>query len=227
MGRFISADAFAATGQGVLGNNMFTYCLNNPAILADNSGNAAQICFGYDGAWNDSPWKNDSPGGGGLPQGIHTPQQDYGTIADKFYTVRALKYIMNTDESVVLDAEYFAFYKGHLVIRTNGNRPGSFGILFITRETNTRLDAADVVRHEYGHTQQLAQLGPAKYIFCIVIPSFFEWGSDPVYYRRPWEITADIYGGVQSRSYPGYADAGFKYLENSRNIGIWAWLTIQ
>ena len=95
MGRFISADVFAATGQGVLGNNMFTYCLNNPAILADNSGNAAQICFGYDGAWNDSPWKNDSPGGGGLPQGIHTPQQDYGSVADKFYTVRAAQFVGN------------------------------------------------------------------------------------------------------------------------------------
>ena len=227
LARFISADAFASTGQGLLGNNMFAYCLNNPVAFEDDSGSAAKLCFSADGRIDDAPWRDHSPGGGGIPMGNYASGNDYGSVSDKFYTVRALKYIMNTDESVVLDAEYFAFYKGHLVIRTNGNRPGSFGILFITRETNTRLDAADVVRHEYGHTQQLAQLGPAKYIFCIVIPSFFEWGSDPVYYRRPWEITADIYGGVQSRSYPGYADAGFKYLENSRNIGIWAWLTIQ
>ena len=225
--RFLNADSFVSTGQGLLGNNMFAYCLNNPVAFEDDSGSAAKLCFSADGRIDDAPWRDHSPGGGGIPMGNYASGNDYGSVSDKFYTVRALKYIMNTDESVVLDAEYFAFYKGHLVIRTNGNRPGSFGILFITRETNTRLDAADVVRHEYGHTQQLAQLGPAKYIFCIVIPSFFEWGSDPVYYRRPWEITADIYGGVQSRSYPGYADAGFKYLENSRNIGIWAWLTIQ
>lgn len=205
---------------------MFTYCLNNPAILADNSGNAAQICFGYDGAWNDSPWKNDSPGGGGLPQGIHTPQQDYGTVADKFYTVRALKYVLNTDEQVVLAAEYFAFYKGCLAIRTNGKRSGSFGVLFITRETNTRDYPEDIIRHEYGHTVQLAQLGVVKYALCIGLPSFFEWGSDQEYYRRPWEITVDIYGGVQSRCYPGYEAAGFEYLIISGLLGIGAWLTI-
>ena len=39
MGRFINADAFAATGQGVLGNNMFAYCLNSPLRYADTCGN--------------------------------------------------------------------------------------------------------------------------------------------------------------------------------------------
>ena len=30
LGRFVNADAFASTGQGILGNNMFAYCGNNP-----------------------------------------------------------------------------------------------------------------------------------------------------------------------------------------------------
>ena len=38
LGRFISADAFASTGQGILGNNMFAYCRNNPVIRKDASG---------------------------------------------------------------------------------------------------------------------------------------------------------------------------------------------
>lgn len=38
MGRFINADAFASTGQGLLGNNMFTYCLNNPVNFVDRDG---------------------------------------------------------------------------------------------------------------------------------------------------------------------------------------------
>ena len=38
MGRFINADAFAATGQGLLGNNMFAYCGNNPVSRIDSSG---------------------------------------------------------------------------------------------------------------------------------------------------------------------------------------------
>ena len=35
IGRFINADALVATGQGLLGNNMFAYCLNNPVSLKD------------------------------------------------------------------------------------------------------------------------------------------------------------------------------------------------
>ena len=38
LGRFISPDAFASTGQGILGNNMFAYCLNNPVSFIDESG---------------------------------------------------------------------------------------------------------------------------------------------------------------------------------------------
>ena len=38
MGRFINADAFAATGQGLIGNNMYAYCLNNPANRIDPIG---------------------------------------------------------------------------------------------------------------------------------------------------------------------------------------------
>ena len=37
-GRFINADAFVSTGQDVLGNNMFAYCLNNPINYTDANG---------------------------------------------------------------------------------------------------------------------------------------------------------------------------------------------
>ena len=38
MGRFINADALVSTGQGVLGNNMFAYCGNNPVCRRDDTG---------------------------------------------------------------------------------------------------------------------------------------------------------------------------------------------
>ena len=38
VGRFLNADAFAATGQGLTGNNMFAYCGNNPVNRADPTG---------------------------------------------------------------------------------------------------------------------------------------------------------------------------------------------
>ena len=38
IGRFINADGYVATGQGILGNNMFAYCLNNPVVNLDRDG---------------------------------------------------------------------------------------------------------------------------------------------------------------------------------------------
>ena len=38
MGRFINADAFVTTGRGIIGNNMFAYCKNNPLVYSDHSG---------------------------------------------------------------------------------------------------------------------------------------------------------------------------------------------
>ena len=38
IGRFINADTYTSTGKGVLGNNMFAYCGNNPVIREDKSG---------------------------------------------------------------------------------------------------------------------------------------------------------------------------------------------
>ena len=38
IGRFISADGYTSTGQGILGNNMYAYCGNNPVNCADPTG---------------------------------------------------------------------------------------------------------------------------------------------------------------------------------------------
>ena len=37
-GRFISADSYVQTGQGVLSNNMFAYCMNNPVKFIKKTG---------------------------------------------------------------------------------------------------------------------------------------------------------------------------------------------
>ena len=39
--RFINADGYVSTGQGVIGNNMFAYCNNNPVMYVDHSGGFA------------------------------------------------------------------------------------------------------------------------------------------------------------------------------------------
>lgn len=51
VGRFINADAFASTGQGILGNNMFAYCRNNPVSRIDPSG-TYDCCLADDNPWD-------------------------------------------------------------------------------------------------------------------------------------------------------------------------------
>lgn len=41
--RYINSDNFASTGYGLLSNNMFLYCLNNPNVFSDDSGNRPMI----------------------------------------------------------------------------------------------------------------------------------------------------------------------------------------
>jgi len=38
IGRWINGDIFVSTGQGILGSNMFVYCLNNPINVSDPTG---------------------------------------------------------------------------------------------------------------------------------------------------------------------------------------------
>ncbi len=38
IGRFINADVYVSTGQGIIGNNMFAYCNNNPIMCVDYTG---------------------------------------------------------------------------------------------------------------------------------------------------------------------------------------------
>jgi len=42
IGRWLNADSLVSTGQGILGCNMFSYCLNNPVNFVDRSGNNAE-----------------------------------------------------------------------------------------------------------------------------------------------------------------------------------------
>ena len=43
IGRFINADGYLSTGQGLAGNNMFAYCNNNPVNFSDPAGESITI----------------------------------------------------------------------------------------------------------------------------------------------------------------------------------------
>ena len=45
VGRFLNADAYVSTGQGILGNNMFAYCNNNPVMCCDAKGETPALAI--------------------------------------------------------------------------------------------------------------------------------------------------------------------------------------
>ena len=195
VGRFLNADGYVNANGDILGFNMFAYCGNNPVMFKDPSGNWLERVQSIL---------------------IHISQKVFQSIA-KFmggFLADMMNFDKNNEsEEKVLNSNYFSSYKGKLVIRTDGDRSGSFGVIFLTRETNDRMNPEDVVRHEYGHTIQLEQLGILKYALNIGLPSWQNWGTGD-YYDKPWEITADIYGGVQSRIHEQmYIEKGLEYLE--------------
>ena len=182
---------------------MFAYCLNNPVCYADDAGSAAKINFDHSMNVEQSPWREDSPGGGGYPSNHYLSRNTYGSGSDKFLIIKLLKFLFNSDEQTVIDAECFAFYKGQLVVKQewaiSDGRSASFGIMFL------HVDERDprTVKHEWGHYVQLWQMGLPGYIVNVAIPSYTSDGSDPYYYSNPWERMADFWGGV-------YRDSGYR-----------------
>ncbi|MBQ1216724.1 MAG: hypothetical protein IIX85_02050, partial [Clostridia bacterium] len=49
--RFINVDSYVSTGQGILGNNMYAYCGNDPVNHSDPSGHAAIAELWTGGMW--------------------------------------------------------------------------------------------------------------------------------------------------------------------------------
>ena len=201
IGRWINADGVMSTvGGDICGYNLFAYCFNNPVNMIDSSGRWPQ--------WIEDvvDWVDDN-----IVQPVVGFVED---VAEDFSNFDW----DNQSEERVLQSNYFSAYKGVPVIRTNGDRSGSFGAIFLTRETNNRSNPEDIVRHEYGHTKQWEQLDIVTYSLFIGLPSWQNWGTGE-YYSKLWEITADIYGDVQSRNHDqSNVDRGFTYLKACKTI---------
>jgi len=191
IGRFLNADALVSTGQGILGNNMFAYCGNNPVNFYDPSG---KFSTNFLGKWKISTFKVRKPSlDGELVEDIVNFDED------------------NQSEEKVLESNYFSSYKGVLVFRVPiGKNAFSFGVMFIGDEIND----ITTVQHEYGHAVQYDEIGIYKYIKYVAIPSLYGyWSNVPYeeYYSQPWEYGADLYGGVVRDDYEYHNDAEEKY----------------
>ena len=75
MCRYINADAFISTGQGLVGNNMFAYCGNNSPLFSDPMGTAFATPDGTYGKWNSS--KPNAPISGNRPANVGSAPKSF------------------------------------------------------------------------------------------------------------------------------------------------------
>ena len=206
--RFISADGYVSTGQGITGYNMFAYCGNNPVNRTDENG----MFFKEIGDW---AYNN-----------LYIPFAQ--TIKKTFTFISDVKKDLenfdwhNNCEKKVSESKYISAYKETIVIRTNTDRSASLGVIMLSKDI-TPDNLVSTIRHEYGHTVQLKQLGLVNYALCIAIPSIQVWDDQIDYYDQPWEITADLFGGVERPYNPSYLERGLNYLSDSRRTGAFVW----
>lgn len=194
--------------------NLFTYCNDEPINKFDPAGNFPWLVVAV--------LLLCTPAGGTAFQ-IGTSVISYIgiSIASIFDDeIKADMYAINwnpfnKDAYSTLNSNKVSFYKGVPVFRTSaGGRSGSFGAILLTKGSSV-----DSLMHERGHNYQLMMMGLANFGLMIGLPSFREW-SNRNYYERPWEITADILGGVKGRTHSS-ADItrGFLYLAASSLFG--------
>lgn len=122
--------------------------------------------------------------------------------------------LLNEDEQKVIDATYVSAYKQVLVIKLPiGYNGASFGAIFL----GDKITSIQTVRHEYGHTRQLREMGIYLYIVDVAIPSIIGNLLDREgkllydYYGSYWEAGADELGGVirsvKNEKWPNGADS--------------------
>ena len=202
--RFINADSYVSTGQGLTEYNMFAYCGNNPVMRVDPAGNS----------WYD--WVN-------TIAGFLNPISTLTAIAALTVAVAQgrwedIEYDFNNgyfdpfnqDENDALDARVLGFYKGSSVIRQGIDSWGAcsiLGTIWIGSSLKSEGFNSDDLNHEFGHSVQERLLGLA-YITTIAIPSLsyniydrIVDAGESAYYSTPWERTADFLGGVTRTDY--------------------------
>ena len=194
---------------------MFAYCGNSPVSYYDPMGTTfCKVNFSAFSPFDT--WMVPSVGScdGGYMAPFHVMNNSESEIvqtADQIHD-----YVTNTSETVVLKAKYVAFYKGVLVIKIPWMESSglSMGVIFLGSDVTS----PSTVRHEYGHTVQMAELGFVNYLVWVGIPSLhfyretengrYSWDQ---YYDRPWELIADYYGQVDRQYSPEYLNTAAFY----------------
>ena len=118
-GRFINADGYVSTGQGILGNNMFAYCNNNPVMFTDPAG---EMSKGVAIALGILAYVVTGPGGAIIVHDIYQLSESKGQTT-KEEAGDNLGYTINSDGDIEIHNSYkvltpwmqyaYSFYLNH------------------------------------------------------------------------------------------------------------------
>jgi RHS repeat-associated protein len=201
--RFINADGLVDF-RTLTSVNLYTYCANNPIRYSDESGFAffdtMEVALQVGGLVMRA-LRLSIQCGKGLASGTLTMDDimnDYTSYSKG-----------NTNLEKVMSAKLFSSYKGIFVLIVDAPAAYSYGsTLYLRRNEDT-----NIIKHEYGHALQEQILGPVGYTFGIAAPSvgYNVYHTerklpDNIYFSMPWEITADLFGGVKRSQ--GYYSSG-------------------
>ena len=202
--RFLNADSYASTGQGFIGHNMFAYCNNCPFAGSDPSGTAIHnnIVICNDG--NNNPY--------GDRYETVPPEYEDGWYYETVGAIKAVDDYIYNDNPKNCESHFFSFYKGAPVFNIQSKLikklrlpSWSFGVIVLNNSAGKKT-FEETLRHEYGHTVQLSNMGLLSFTAKVAIPSMaYNIASrnndalGAIYYCMPWERTADYLGGVRGR----------------------------
>lgn len=112
------------------------------------------------------------------------------------------------EELSVLNGGIITTYKDTIFIKSLLRDDAfSYGVVWFGTDIQATNSGIQTVRHEYGHTRQLDELGVVKYTCFVVVPSLIGFNLynqgklNTHYYSLPWEYEADVLGNVRGRKY--------------------------
>ena len=173
MGRFINADALVSTGQGVLGNNMFAYCRNNPVCRIDASGygdvdfketNADEADVAPEeheigGGWGFDPYQAGLDRSGVTnPYGRHGGPSHTGLVKSLRLLFEALGWDVSPNEKRVLIPDEGRYRYPDLTVNT--------GMETIYVQVGRSTNAGNPIAREQRAIDDLGKTGNQVWFFC-------------------------------------------------------------
>lgn len=242
-GRFISEDIIKGFVHMPFSMNSYAYCWNRPLDLVDLNGAWPQFVrdagnwvvdrvvdganLAVDGLNMVADGLNRVSETIPVVQPIVQPVVDaievVSDVRDDLRNLNMLNRCMNT----IFATNFISAYRGQLVLKVPfEGRSASLGpVMVLMNDVVNDVEGRELIRHEWGHFVEFQRLGWFRYFVGIGIPSwrggYASVAQRGPYYAQPWEIFADLFGGVggEDRTHSLEAmELGLQYMERLKRV---------